>query len=185
MDRNLVIRKAQQSDIAALSEFAIKTYSAAFGHTFSDADLAAHLKRSLSPINFSRIIDDDVVLLAEVGDRIIGYVQFGAANSSSDDDKDQELRRLYVHPEFQNQGIGSRLVREGLDTCRRSGYGAVVVLGHTGFYPRFGFSTAKDYGLDNEYNVSDAFMVMELQVGVLGKISGLVKYAPEFREAGC
>jgi len=66
MDRTLVVRKAQGSDIAALSEFAIKTYSAAFGHTFSAADLTSHVKKNLSPANFSRIIDDDVVLLAEV-----------------------------------------------------------------------------------------------------------------------
>jgi putative acetyltransferase len=59
------------------------------------------------------------------------------------------------------------------------------VLGHTGFYPRFGFSKAKDYGLDNEYNASDAFMVMELRGGALEEISGLVKYAPEFHDAGC
>src|SRR4029077_14492876 len=95
------------------------------------------------------------------------------------------LGPMSVLPEFQNKGIGSRLVREGLEACKRDGYDAVVVLGHTKFYPRFGFSRAKDYGLDNEYNATDAFMVMELQVGVLGKISGLVKYAPEFREAGC
>jgi len=93
------------------------------------------------------------------------------------------LAPMSVLPEFQNQGIGSSLVRDGLEMCRQRGYDLVVVLGHLRFYPRFGFSTAKDYGLDNEYNASDAFMVMELQVGVLGKISGLVKYAPEFREA--
>ena len=145
MDRNLVIRKAQQSDIAALSEFAIKTYSAAFGHTFSDADLAAHLKRSLSPINFSRIIDDDVVLLAEVGDRIIGYVQFGAANSSSDDDKDQELRRLYVHPEFQNQGYGTSLMEAALRHPRMNGARRIYLdvwehnHGAQRFYRRYGF----------------------------------------------
>ena len=92
---------------------------------------------------------------------------------------------MSVLPEFQNKGIGSRLVREGLEACKREGYDAVVVPGHTRFYPRFGFSKAKDYGLDNEYNASDAFVVMELQGGVLEGISGLVKYTPEFRDAGC
>jgi putative acetyltransferase len=57
------------------------------------------------------------------------------------------------------------------------------VLGQTWFYPRFGFSRAKDYGLGNQFNASDTFMVLELQAGVLEGVSGLVQYAPEFRDA--
>ena len=114
MDRTLVIRNAQKRDIEALSEFAIQTYSAAFGHSFSEADLTAHLQRNLSPDSFSRILDEDVVLLAEAGDRLIGYVQFGAAKTASAHTQDQELRRLYVHPEFQNQGYGRALMEAAL-----------------------------------------------------------------------
>jgi putative acetyltransferase len=55
-------------------------------------------------------------------------------------------------------------------------------LGHPGYYPRFGFSRAKDHGLDNEYDALDAFMVMELKPGALKGVSGKVQYAPEFRE---
>jgi putative acetyltransferase len=87
-------------------------------------------------------------------------------------------------PEFQNTGIGSRLVRDGLDACKRREYDAVVVLGHTHYYPRFGFTRAKDYGLDNEYQALDAFMVLELNQGALKTIRGLVKYAPEFGDVG-
>jgi predicted N-acetyltransferase YhbS len=76
-------------------------------------------------------------------------------------------------------------VRDGLEACKQEGYDAVVVLGHTKYYPRFGFSTAKDHGLDNEYDAVDSFMVLELKEGVLKTIGGLVKYAPEFNEAGC
>lgn len=95
------------------------------------------------------------------------------------------LGPMSVLPEFQNKGIGSRLVREGLEACRRKGSDAVVVLGHTRFYPRFGFSKARNYGLGNEYNASDAFMVIELKGGVLEGINGLVRYASEVRDAGC
>jgi len=94
------------------------------------------------------------------------------------------LAPMSVLPEFQNQGIGSRLVREGLEACKRLRYDAVVVLGHIEYYPRFGFSRAKDYRLDNEYDALDAFMVMELKEGVLQTIRGLVRYAPEFNEVG-
>jgi predicted N-acetyltransferase YhbS len=76
-------------------------------------------------------------------------------------------------------------VRDGLEACKQKGYDSVVVLGHTRYYPRFGFSRARDHGLDNEYNAPDSFMVLELKQGVLQMIGGLVKYAPEFDDAGC
>ena len=52
--------------------------------------------------------------MAEVGGRIIGYVQFGAANTLSDQNEDRELRRLYVHADFQNQGYGGSLMDAAL-----------------------------------------------------------------------
>jgi putative acetyltransferase len=95
------------------------------------------------------------------------------------------LGPMSVLPEFQNRGIGSTLVREGLEACKRQGCEIVVVLGHVEYYPRFGFLKAKDYGLDNEYNAVDSFMVLELQKGALRRIRGMVKYSPEFRDAEC
>jgi len=95
------------------------------------------------------------------------------------------LAPMSVLPEFQNRGIGSWLVREGLEVCKRQGEAIVVVLGHAMYYPRFGFLKATEYSLDNEYGAIDSFMVLELQAGALQNVRGLVKYAPEFRQAGC
>jgi len=59
---------------------------------------------------------EDVFLLAEAAGRLIGFVQFGplriaiAAASHGD----QELRRIYVLAEFQNRGIGRRLMDAAL-----------------------------------------------------------------------
>src|SRR5206468_7738176 len=60
------------------------------------------------------------------------------------------LAPVAVLPEFQRQGIGSQLIREGLATCRQAGYDAVVVLGDPAYYSRFGFIRAADFGLQNE-----------------------------------
>ena len=122
------------------------TYSDAFGHTFSDADLAAHLKKNLTPDSFTRILEEDVVLLAEAGNRIVGYVQFGAVNPSSAHHEDQELRRLYVHPEFQNVGYGTALMEAALRHPRLNGavnvYLDVWEHNHAAqrFYRRSGFA---------------------------------------------
>jgi len=92
---------------------------------------------------------------------------------------------MAVQPEYQNQGIGSRLVRDGLAACKKAGFDIVVVLGHIDYYPRFGFTPAANYGLENEYGATDAFMALALREGALEGIGGLVMFAPEFRETGC
>ncbi len=92
------------------------------------------------------------------------------------------LAPVGVLPEYQNRGIGSRLIRAGLETCGEAGYDAVVLLGEPGYYSRFGFERASDYGLGNEYGVDEPFMVAPLKSGALDGASGTVRYQPEFRE---
>ena len=92
------------------------------------------------------------------------------------------LAPVGVLPEYQGRGIGSRLIREGLDACREAGYGAAVVLGEPGYYSRFGFERASGKGLGNEYGVDEYFMVVELINGTLDSVSGTVRYRDEFRE---
>ncbi len=141
----LIIRPAVTSDIAPLSELAIKTYSVAFGHTFSAADLAAHLQRNLAPANFARILAEDVVLVAEMDKRLVGYAQFGDSPPGSTLHQEKELRRLYVGADFQNQGCGSALMEAVLRHPQMNS-AAIITLdvwehnhGAQRFYRRYGF----------------------------------------------
>jgi len=91
------------------------------------------------------------------------------------------LAPMAVEPDSQKQGIGGRLVREGLALCRTAGADGVVVLGHAEYYPRFGFATAQRFGLRCEYDVpADAFMAIELHHRSLVGVSGLVRYHAAF-----
>jgi putative acetyltransferase len=88
---------------------------------------------------------------------------------------------MAVVPEHQRKGIGAALIKAGLDECKRIGYGAVIVLGHTGYYPRFGFSPTASYGIHCEYDVpQEVFMVIELLPSYLQGTSGIIKYHPAF-----
>jgi putative acetyltransferase len=74
-------------------------------------------------------------------------------------------------------------VKTGLAECRVLGYDAVVVLGHSHYYPRFGFVPASRFGLRCEYKVPDeVFMALELRTGALAECGGLVRYQAEFNE---
>src|SRR5262245_45200002 len=123
-------------------------------------------------------------LVAVVEDRVVGHILFSPISISRSPEgfRALALAPLAVLPESQNRGVGSRLALAGLEACRGLKYDAVVVLGHPGYYPRFGFTRASEYGLDSEYNAPDAFMAMELRPDGLGGAAGLVKYAAEFQE---
>ena len=73
------------------------------------------------------------------------------------------LAPLAVLPAHQRRGIGSELVRRGIDDCRDAGYRAVLVLGEPAFYQRFGFTKASLHGIRCPFDVPDeAFMAAEL-----------------------
>jgi HAD superfamily hydrolase (TIGR01509 family) len=95
------------------------------------------------------------------------------------------LGPIAVLPERQRTGIGSRLMRAGLEFCRVQGYDFIVLLGDPGYYSRFGFTPARAFGLSSDYGDSDEFQVLELRPGVLVGASGKVKYTPEFKELDC
>jgi len=78
------------------------------------------------------------------------------------------------------------LVRAGLEACKEIGAGAVVVLGHSDYYPRFGFTAAVNFGIGCEYDVpAEAFMALELRPGYLRGASGTVKYLTAYDDFCC
>jgi len=95
------------------------------------------------------------------------------------------LGPIAVQSEHQRKGIGSRLMRAGLDHVRRLDYMLVVLLGDPAYYSRFGFMPAGAFGLSSDYGDSDEFQVLELRPGVLTGMAGKIKYIPEFKETGC
>ncbi|MEG4024628.1 N-acetyltransferase [Microcoleus sp. S13C4] len=123
--------------------------------------------------------------VAVQSDRIVGQIFFSPVAVEGKGSKNLSILGLApvaVLPNYQRQGIGTLLIREGLKECGRSGFQAVVVLGHQDFYSRFGFIPASRKSLKCEYDVPDeAFMVLELESGALEDCSGTVKYRSEFR----
>ena len=127
----------------------------------------------------------ELSLVAVKNDKIVGHILFSpiTIESKKSSTPALALAPISVHPDYQNIGIGSKLVKYGLEECKRLGHEISVVVGHPNYYPKFGFSPAREKGLESPFPVPDeAFMVVGLIEGALDGIEGIVKYSSAFDE---
>lgn len=118
-------------------------------------------------------------LVAETGSEIVGHILFSEV--AVGEATGMGLAPMAVLPAHQRRGVGTTLIEHGLDLLRARGCGFVIVLGHPGYYPRFGFEPASRYGISTEYEgvPDEAFMALELAAAGLEGVSGVARYRPE------
>lgn len=172
----IIVRDESEADVPAVRQL----NELAFGQP-QEASLVEALRAAAHP---------HVSLVAVESGEVVGHIFFSPVSIEPEESVSPKavnapmsmgLAPMAVLPQHQRRGIGSQLVREGLQACRRLGCGVVVVLGHPEYYPRFGFVPASRKGLRCEYDVPDeVFMATELMPGALDGVRGLVKYHPEF-----
>ncbi|MGE3298106.1 MAG: GNAT family N-acetyltransferase [Porticoccaceae bacterium] len=164
----MLIRAEEQRDWAAVHAVNVSAFE-----TPAEATLVDALREQAQPL---------VSLVAEDNGAIVGHIMFSPVSLSGHPAlRIIGLAPMAVTPEHQRKGIGSALVRAGLEQCKQLGFGAVVVLGHPAYYPRFGFVPSARFGVDCEYEVpEEVFMIVELQAGHLSGASGKVKYHAAF-----
>jgi len=127
---------------------------------------------------------DILSLLAIDDNEPVGHILFSPATIESEADtiRGMALAPMAVLPGRQREGIGSALVREGLERLNHSSCPFIIVLGHPGFYPRFGFEPASHYGVTCQWDgvPDEAFMLAILDYDPMEGIAGKVQYRPEF-----
>jgi putative acetyltransferase len=125
-----------------------------------------------------------VSLVAVENGRIVGHILFSPViiEGKNGTISGMGLGPMAVLPDHQRQGIGTDLVRHGLARLRTWGQPFVVVLGHPGYYPRFGFVPASRYGLASQREgvPDEAFMVVVFDEQIMKGVSGAVRYRDEF-----
>ena len=79
-------------------------------------------------------------LVAEIDNQVIGYVSFSPILLKSDTSiSGYILAPLSVSPEHQKQGVGSNLIKSGVDMLTEDSVGVLMVYGDPAYYGRFGF----------------------------------------------
>lgn len=147
----------------------------AFGQP-AEADLVERLRQSST---------DSLALVAE-DDAVVGHILFTpvVVESAERQVLGMGLAPMAVLPDRQRQGIGSQLVRRGLDILRERSCPFVVVVGHPEYYPRFGFERASTHGLTSQWEgmPDAAFMVLVLDPHAMAGVHGVARYREEFNE---
>ena len=167
------IRREKDKDIPVISEI----HRAAFGGE-TEPRLVEAIRKSDGFI-------PELSLVAEVDGNIVGHILFSpiTIETKADPVPVLSLAPMAVLPEYQNQGIGSELIRTGLSECQQLGHYIVIVVGYPKYYTRFGFVPAAKKGLKLSFDVPDeAFLVFEGITGALDGVSGTVIYPPFFNE---
>jgi putative acetyltransferase len=146
----------------------------AFGQP-AEADVVDKLRKACT---------EALSLVAEDGGAIVGHILFTPVVVEGRLALGMGLAPMAVLPDRQRQGIGSQLVRRGLDNLRERGCPFVVVVGHPEYYPRFGFEPASKHGLLSQWEgmPDAAFMVVVLDVHAMTGASGVARYRNEFNE---
>jgi putative acetyltransferase len=165
------IRDEQAGDIPFVHELNARVFP-----TDAEANLVDTLRDRAEPV---------ISLVAVEDDEVVGHIMFSPVQlTGNESSRIMGLAPMAVKPERQNQGIGTELVHEGLSRCRALAAGAVAVLGHPAYYPRFGFRPASELGIACEYDVPDeVFMIIELETDFLPGEGGTIRYHDAFAGA--
>ena len=162
------IREELPGDIAAIREVNRR----AFGQD-QEANIVDALRSNRASL---------LSLVAMLNGRVVGHIMYSPITVG--EVTGAALGPMAVLPEYQRQGIGSKLVEAGNQKLKDAGCPLIIVVGHAEYYPRFGFEPASVHGITCEWEMPDnVFMLLVLDKAKTQGVSGLAKYRPEFSTA--
>lgn len=167
----MIIRKETSTDYDTVYSLIKEAFETAEHSDGSEPDLVAALRKSQAFV-------PGLSLVAEEDEMIVGHILFTEGKVGGD--TVLVLAPLSVLPEFQKQGVGSTLIKEGHKVAERLGYAYSLVLGSETYYPRLGYLPAERFGIEVPDAIPPAnFMAIKLQDDAK-PIGGSVIYAKEF-----
>lgn len=130
MDKTIDIRESLPGDLAAIE--------ALYPDAFPDEDMLPLVRQLL------RDTPGILSLVAIIDASLVGHVIFTPCGVGAGDHRAALLAPLAVAGKWQRRGIGSAIVRAGLQRLASAGVSHVYVLGDPAYYGRFGFAPEAD-----------------------------------------
>lgn len=171
------IRKETKEDFRSVFEL--------IRSAFKEEALSDHKEQFLvERLRNSDSFNPELSLVAESNGKIIGYIlltEIKIEDIGKDSSTSLALAPVAVLPDYQGNGVGSKLIKAAHDKAKGLGYGSVVLLGHENYYPKFRYRPTKEFGIKLPFEVPEAnCMAIELTENALQNVTGIVKYPKEF-----
>ena len=139
MGQNIVIRNETPEDGCEITEVTIAAFD-----TLAISDHTEHFVIEALRAAHALVIS----LVAEVDGRVLGHIAFSPVTISDGAHDWYGLGPVSVLPEHQRKGIGTALIEEGLSRLRELGARGCCLVGHPGYYGRFGFENPPGLGCE-------------------------------------
>jgi putative acetyltransferase len=145
----MIIRKEVQADVGAIFN---ATKAAFENHPYSNntEQFIVNALRAANALTVS--------LVAEIDRKLVAHIAFSPVTFSDGSENWYGLGPVSVLPDHQKQGIGTKLVNEGLSLLKALGAEGCVLVGDPNYYKRFGFSSPD--GLQHEGVPQENFLVL-------------------------
>lgn len=121
---NIKIREANIDDAKGIAEVHVKTWQHAYKGQIADsylADLSVEKRQAKWNDILTKADPEKVNFIAELDGKIIGFSSVGPTREIEGSDHTGELYAIYVDPELAGKGIGSMLMKEGLQFLKEKG----------------------------------------------------------------
>ena len=175
---NLQIRPEQKEDHRSVFELITHAFAAEAYSDQTEQFLVERLRKSEAFI-------PELSLVGEYGGELRGYILLSRIHILAHKKQipSLALAPVAVHPDYQGVGLGGQLIRHAHNSATRLGHRSVILLGHPGYYPRFGYRPLHEFNLELPFDAPpEACMALELVKGSLAEVSGKVIYPAAFFE---
>ena len=130
MDLKVVIRSETDADAVAINEVTLAA--------FKDLEVSNHTEQFIVvALRAAKALT--ISLVAEADGPVIGHIAFSPVAISDGTPGWYGLGPVSVLPEYQRQGVGKALIREGLARLKDMNARGCCLVGHPDYYRKFGF----------------------------------------------
>lgn len=172
----ITIRQETGKDYKAVFDLTVKAFEKLEVSDHTEQFLVEHLRLSKNFI-------PELSLVAELNGIVVGHIMLTKIYIHNKDKQTETLilAPVSILPEYQSQGIGSKLIMHAHSKAKELGFTSVILVGHPNYYPRFGYKKLSGYGIKVPFDAPDECCLgIELEEGALSDAAGVVEFPPEF-----
>ena len=173
---DIIIRQENNSDYQKVFDIVELAFANMEFGDHDEQDLVNRLRKTDAFI-------PELSLVAEFEGKVVGHIMLTKIKIANEKQRFDSLvlAPVSVLPEFQNKGIGGKLIEEAHLKAKELGYKSVVLIGHENYYPKFGYELTSKYGIKLSFDAPEKnCMVIELVKNGLKGVNGITEFPKEF-----